>query len=36
MVTAPVRVPVVVGVKVTLIEQLPFAASEVPQLSLSP
>jgi hypothetical protein len=31
-VMAPVRVPTVVGVKVTLIVQLAAAASEVPQL----
>ena len=33
MVTAPVRAPVTVGLKVTLIEQFPlFAATELPQL----
>jgi hypothetical protein len=35
IVRVPVRDPVVVGVKVTLIVQLAAAASDVPQLSLS-
>ncbi len=34
MVTAAVRVPGAVGAKVTLIVQLPFAATELPQLLL--
>jgi energy-converting hydrogenase Eha subunit A len=32
MVTVPLRVPVVVGVKVTVIQQLPPAATDAPQL----
>ena len=35
MVTVPVRVPTAVGVKVTLIVQLEFPASDEPQLSVS-
>ena len=36
MVIAPVRVPVAVGVKVTLMVQLPAAATNVPQVLVCP
>ena len=35
IVTVPVRVPVAVGLKVTLMVQLPPAATELPQLLVS-
>ena len=35
IVTVPVRVPAAVGLKVTLMAQLPPAATELPQLSVS-